>query len=301
MDLQPNTIAYLRYHLQDFEGNPITGLTYTQVYWYHCNASGTTMTLRNLAAGDFATLGEGHYRIKVPASLTGELGVFTTRLYAGGGLPSIREDMIGVTEVAGTGYARTFTAEDADEDPIPSVLIQVRNSTGMIVIAEGETDTNGEWVQLLPAGDYLVYAWRAGFSFSGQPYSLTVAADGTATYTGEAFVPSDPGDPDMVTVYGWLLAADGNPRVGVSVTFAPILEDQEILRPLASDAAEKLLSRVGVAVTTNAEGYFEVSLIPSSDIEPAGTQYKVTISDDPEDHAAITIPDAGPVNIESLI
>lgn len=113
----------------------------------------------------------------------------------------------------------------------------------------------------------------------------------------------------MITtvINGTLLDASGSARANISISFQPVLVDStgqapsQQQRPLSVISDSKLLSRVAKPVVTDGSGVFTITLIANSDIAPAGTKYLVTFSDTPQDTALITVPDAGPVNLEDLL
>jgi hypothetical protein len=108
-----------------------------------------------------------------------------------------------------------------------------------------------------------------------------------------------------VTVTGTLVDSAGTGRVGVSISFTPVLEDEanisekETLRPLATST--NIVSRVPVVVVTTTGGAFTVALTPNTEITPVGSRYLVSFSDSPADEALITVPATGPVNISALL
>jgi hypothetical protein len=113
----------------------------------------------------------------------------------------------------------------------------------------------------------------------------------------------------MITtvVNGTLLDSTGTARANIVISFQPVLVDStgqapsQQQRPLSVSSDSKLLSRIVKSVTTDGSGVFSITLIANSDILPIGTKYLVTFSDVPQDTTLITVPDAGPVNLEDLL
>lgn len=297
------SLRYVLIDSADFK-TPKTGYAFSGVACKHQKQGAATLTTKTLSGSNFRHVGEGIYEVDFTAGELDTLGSFTTQMKANDSLalPYYREDQIIVAgTAANVGFVATLHTQTGAAVTIPSVTIQVRDSAGTTVIAEGVTDAStGNLSVLLPAGTYKVYAWKAGYTFSGSPFTVVVSADATTNLTGAAFAPSNPGGPNLVTVYGWLLDATGAARVGIVVTFQPILESQNVRRTFGIDPVTKLLSRYAKTVTTDANGYFELALTPNASISPTGTQYHVLFADAPQDNSIVTVPITGPVNIHSL-
>lgn len=298
MELRQSAAASLRFPMiddMDFK-TPEVSLTYADLTCRYAKAGDTSLATKSLSSSNTRHLGQGIYEIDFTAAELDTLGAFMAQVTASGALPYYREDQIVPPALSGV----TIHTETAAGAAIPGVHVQVRDSAGTAVLAEGTTDTDGDWIIGLPDGTYTVYLWLAGYTFAASPATLVVSGDATEDYTGADFAPSEPGGPTLTTVWGYLLAADGSARSGITVTFTPVY-GSDLGRPLAVTSVEKLMTRVGVEVTTDAGGYFEVQLVNNADVTPSGTRYLVEFEDDPEDSAHITVTAGGPFNIEDLI
>jgi hypothetical protein len=298
--------AKLRYRLVDEIGVPVNAqLVDTECYYAKGNA--TMFTRFDMKPGTGRILGPGWYEAWFTATETDALGPLSSQLVCLGAVTSVREDVVVAATVVSSGVLVTFSALIPGPVPIVDCHVQVRNAGGTVILAQGLTDSVGAYAVMLDAGTYLVYAWKPGYSFAAFPQTVVVTVAASVTLAGTVYSPYNPGGPAVTTVTGWLLDATGTARVGVAISFTPILEDEagvsekETLRPLASISTNKLIARVQIVATTDAAGAFTVSLTPNSDITPAGSRYLVTFSDSVLDHARITVPASGPVNINTLL
>jgi hypothetical protein len=307
VDLTLSQSASLRFSLvASTDGSEMTGLAYSDLTCKYATSAMTALDDYALAEYNVTEIGHGVYEIFFTDTILDVLGPVTFYLTATGATPCWREDVI-VEGTTWQGRTVRILVQDGDDAAIEDANVQVRNDAGTMIVAQGTTNTDGYVDIMLVDGDYKVYVWAVGWTFSTSPVSLTVTGGMSLPVVGEAFSPANPGGPSLTTVYGWLLDAAGSPRVGVAVAFTPIYESEasvsaaDLLRPLASSSVSKLLARTAIADTTDAEGYFEATLTPNSDILPAGSRYKVAFSDVPSEVALITVPAVGPVNIEDLL
>lgn len=301
MDLTISQSASLRFSLvAASDGSEMTGMSYSDLTCQYATSAMTALDDYALAAYNVTEIGHGVYEIFFTAAVLDVVGPVTFYLTATGATPCWREDVI-VEGSTWQGRSVRVLVTDGDGDPIETVNVQIRDSTGSMIVWQGTTDVNGIYDVMLVDGSYKVYLWKVGYTFSTSPVSLTVAMDMSLPVSGAAFSPANPGGPATTTVYGWLIDAAGVAREGVTVSFTLTYGAGTVSRPLASSSAEKLISRVAITDTTDAAGYFEVTLAENGDVLPANSHYAVTISDAPEDTAKIIVPAAGPVNIEDLL
>ena len=265
-----------------------------------------TFQKHTLYSIDAWNMGLGFYEVWFPAAAVDTLGPLTSYLTAPEAIASWREDLVTNAATTWQGNLVRFVV-GVSGVPVEACHVQVRDSAGTYILAQGVTDTDGVCVAMLVAGTYQVYAWSPGYSFAVWPKTVTITAAQLEILEATVFSPSNPGGPDVTTVNGWLLDATGAARAGVAVSFTPILDDEinvterEALRPLASTSTSKLIARLPIVVTTDAAGAFSVSLTPNSDITPAGSRYLVAFSDTVADVALITVGATTPVNIEDLL
>ncbi len=76
---------------------------------------------------------------------------------------------------SGTGFYTVILTSTISSLPADGVAIIVANDNlGISIVAQGETDDNGNCTVFLDAGSYYVFQQRAGDTFTPNPYAITV-------------------------------------------------------------------------------------------------------------------------------
>lgn len=166
-------------------------------------------------------------------------------------------------------YVFTVTAQDSDTDPIVGATVMVKDSTGDVIIGRNTTDANGQTTFLLDSGSYSIYVYASGYSFSN-PYSQTVTGDGSRTITGTGdgtFEVTPPTAPSVCRVYGYFKDLGGNAVADVKVK----AELSNRSAYVTGAATGTLLTRTYASTKSDANGYWQLDLIPNSllSVEPS--------------------------------
>ena len=166
-------------------------------------------------------------------------------------------------------YACSFAVYDsATMTPIPHANLSVRNLSQSVLIASGETDSEGIVTFNLDADSFLVLASVTGYVFYGGD-TIAVTASGTDTVYGCSFDPGSPSLPGLCRVYGFLYDVKGEPLAAVAVSAS--------LPSGVTRAGATVISPFKVSTLTDSLGYFYLDLIPSGDLVPPTTAYEITI------------------------
>lgn len=210
-------------------------------------------------------------------------------------------------------YVFTATAEDSDTDPILGATVQIRDSTGAVLVAKDITDASGEAVFLLDAGSYKVYVYGQGYAWSN-PYSLVISGDASATYTGtgDGTSPVTPPDsPDVCRVYGYFKDLGGIPIEGVKVRAELTSRSAWV----AGASSGTLLAKTHASTVSDSNGYWYLDLIPNESLgvepdnaigEPSDevdTTYRFTFEAPGfgKKHRDVTVPDETTADFKGLV
>jgi hypothetical protein len=172
---------------------------------------------------------------------------------------------------SGSGvYGVLLNVEDSSTSaPVPYASIAIRNLSQSALIAVGQADADGHAYFNLNEGSFAVIARCPGYTFAGCD-TIDVAGADSITVAGYRFDPGLPASPSLCRVYGYLRRIDGSAVSDASVV--------AILPSGVARAYDLVISPTEVSVTTDSAGYFAFDLLPSASLEPAGTQYEMTIT-----------------------
>jgi hypothetical protein len=168
-------------------------------------------------------------------------------------ITSILQPLTGTNQV-------TFTILDQNSNPVPNVLITLKNTTNQITLAFGQSNINGQLTLGLPSGTYNVLFFKSFYTFGTQPYVLTVTTNQTVTINAVSFIPLSV-LPNMCALYSYVLDATGQPVAGVVVRMKMITT-----MPFASSGSS-LIQSGWVEVQTDATGYWTINAIQGAIIE----------------------------------
>ena len=191
-------------------------------------------------------------------------------------------------QITGTGNrVITIHVEDVDTNPLQDVLVRIGE-------ASQTTDVSGDAVFALDDGDYDVILRKNFVSFT-VPEALTVAGDGTHNFTGTLIMPSAPTQPDTCVVFGYVIDDGGNP-----------VENAEILINETDDSTFANTQKVVLdkETTSDANGFWELEVIRSSELDPAESPYEAIITYGDTGFrfvTSITVPDADSVEFSTIV
>ncbi len=209
-----------------------------------------------------------------------------TQLPVGIALEATSQDIL--DQVTGTGNrVITIHAQDTGTNPLQDVLVRIGD-------ASQTTDVSGDAVFALDDGSYDVILRKQLVSFT-VPESLTVSGDGTHSYTGTIITPSAPTQPDTCVVFGYVIDDGGTPVEGANI--------------LINETKDSTFSNIQKLVknkqtTSDANGFWELEVIRSSELTPVDSPYEAIISYG--DGAfrfvtSITVPDADSVEFSTIV
>ncbi len=205
-----------------------------------------------------------------------------TVVVSGGVIDSNRTER-GLSSGAGSFGVTVVAFDSAAGAVIPHARITVRNIEQTALLGLGVTDISGAAAFAIDAGSVLVAAGAAGYSF-GSFDTLVVDSAELDTVFGVAFYPSPPPSADLCRVWGFLYGIDGAPEEGVSVSAR--------LAAVSARYNSAVVSPYSISTTTDSTGLFELDLIPSDRLTPAGALYEITIrrSDGAVLRQRVTVP-----------
>lgn len=169
----------------------------------------------------------------------------------------------------GTGsYPVTVIAFDSgNAQAVPGTELSVYNSSLDVLLAIGATDNDGGTSFNLDAGSYVVSATAPGYSFDTD-HPLTITGADYDTIFGSRFNPGTPASADLCRVYGYFQGIDGQP-----------IEDVQVTAHIAAGVVRHnstIISPYRAGALTDTNGYFQLDLIPSDELTPAGTKYNIS-------------------------
>jgi len=166
-------------------------------------------------------------------------------------------------------YSVTLVAFDtANAQTVAGVRLAVRNLDQSSLLALAGTGSLGTASVNLDAGDYLVSATAPGYIFAAF-HTLSLTGPVSDSVFGYQFDPGSPESPWLCRVFGYLFQATGEPESGAVVS--------AYLPSGVSRSNGLIISPYPTTVTTDANGYFYLDLLPSTSL--TGTPlYEFTIS-----------------------
>jgi hypothetical protein len=205
MKYEVNKSAWIRFFLTDAEGNPKTGLIYSDVSVKYIKYGQTSFTTKTLDTTNFRELGNGIYEVQFTGTELDTLGsfiVFISPATPGLFVPVAKEDEIsdsaGLYKVVGGPYSLTIrTLERADNSPIPNVSVYLLQSDKPQFYLL--TDSNGVGSLNVVEGTYDIRAYKTGYVFT--TITTTITASTEITALGDELTLPAPSQPDLCRVY----------------------------------------------------------------------------------------------------
>lgn len=166
----------------------------------------------------------------------------------------------------------TFLFLDQNSNPIPDVKVTLKNTTNLITLAVGITDTNGKLVLGLPNGNFNVLFFKSFVSFPTQPYALTVNGNATVTINCTTFQPTAP-SPNLCACYCYLTDASGSP-IANTMFRAKLVSNFPY-----SPGSSMLATKDYVESISDATGFINLNLIQGGIYELSSPALFYTITD----------------------
>ena len=200
----------------------------------------------------------GMYFCPINVTDTGTLGRLQLICHVAGAL-FVWHDFMVITQEeydALGANAVTITLKDTDTNGviIPDVFVTLRNNTDDTVLDRKITNENGQVIFSLNNGSYKLYIRKLGNYTFTIPEALTVLGDTVKEYYGDPFSPSAPSAPNTCIIYGWVIDANGQAKIGITVKAM-------IAIPPQLSAEQYAILTEEVLATTGIDGYFEIILL----------------------------------------
>ncbi len=177
----------------------------------------------------------------------------------------------GVGAPLGSGsYPVTIIAYDSGSgQAVPGARVYAYDESVTVLVAQGATAPDGGVAFNLDPGQYVLSAFAPGYVFAVYDTIEVLGAE-SDTVCSYRFDPGNPSAPNLCRVYGFIYGVDGRPMEGVTVgaeiTDGVVRYNSLIISPYRQTS------------TSDTAGYFYFDLIPSDDLNPAGTSYLITAS-----------------------
>lgn len=191
-----------------------------------------------------------------------------------------------LAQVTGTGNrVITINVKDDSANNLQDVLVRIDTSSTY-------TDVSGNAVFALDDGDYDVILRKAYVDFT-VPEPLTVVGDGTHPYVGALIVPSLPTQPDTCMVYGVVIDNGGFVVPGASIFI------NETDNDTFANTQKIVKNR---QTTSDDNGFWELEIVRSSQLDPADSPYDVIITypNGFKYETTITVPDQSSVEFSTI-
>ncbi len=171
---------------------------------------------------------------------------------------------------AGAYACSLYYFDTADTSAAQGVAVRAMNSMQTATSAVGISNSNGLAVLSLDAATYMIWSYKAGYSFLELPDSVVVANPSVMdTIWCTHFRPGDPPSPSLCRVYGWVNDISGEGISGATVTAN--------VRRTPLRFGSVIISPYFRSTVTDTAGYWYLDLIPSCDFDPPSTLYVFSI------------------------
>jgi len=243
--------------LLDSSGDPVLGLTWSDINFTYLRSLDTSFQVYTLDAAKFFEISSGVYRIvldSVIAAYIGNLRILLSNI-------TIDNVLLRYAVVAGVpgNIQVTITIDDGAVTPFPSTQVDIWNDIQTLLLWSGITDINGQVVTSLNPGTYKVLLRRNRTAFT-VPETLTVTGPTaeTQTYSGAELSLTSPTSPDTCVIYGDVYDIDGS----LDDQMSP---DAIIIRAVRTRTpiyiGNKLLTIDPIDIRADQSGHFEITLI----------------------------------------
>ncbi len=288
-----NQPAFINVDLVNFDNDPVTGRTFPGDLELEIWRAGVQYDTSNFAVQETAT---GIYRVTVDSSSIPTPSVDyllvvrdTSNVAFDRKVEFTAFDVLGAS---GPGLVDIEVVDSNTTLPIPDVRVFVKNEDKSLTLSRGTTDAQGTHTLGLTDGTYNLFFQKSFVDFAADN-PMVVVGDSTVVYQGTTFAATSPGSPDTCVVYGWVIGIDGNPVKNAKVKAT----ETESARYNGVYKLGKLTD----SVRTDTNGYWELELIQSSNLTPAGIKYTVAITYPGLTYTKdILVPDAATVEFSTL-
>lgn len=206
-------------------------------------------------------------------------------------LETTSQEILAIVEPQGNRVV-TIHVEDSGALPIPDVFVRITDAAGLITIGTGTTDASGDLELSLDDGDYQAVLRKAFVNFT-VPEDFTVTADETFDFVGTDISPSAPTRPDTCVIFGVVIDDGGDP-----------IEDADIFinetDPDTFANTQKVVQNK--RTTSDVNGFWELEIIRSNQLDPVGNPYEVIITAPSFTFKAdIVVPDQDSAELSTLV
>ena len=193
----------------------------------------------------------------------------------------------------GSNVVNILVNDIATSLPIPDTFVKVTDTTNILTVAKGYTNSSGIFPVGLDDGDYNVILRKAFTEFT-VPESLTVAGSGTYTYEGSGFSPTNPSASGTCVVYGWVTDIGGSPVKNAKIKATETIDSR-------FNDSNKIV-KVTKTASSDSSGYFELELLRSSALTHEGVKYRINITYTGFSYEThILVPDSNTVDFSTLV
>jgi len=208
MKYEVSKSAWIRIYLTDAEGNPKTGLTYSDVSVRYIKYGQTSFTTKTLDTTNFRELGNGVYEVQFTGTELDTLGsfiIFVSPTTPGLFVPVAKEDEVSETAglykvLSGAPYSLTIrTLKRADNSPIPNVSVYlIQSDKPQFYLL---TDSSGAGSLNVVEGTYDIRAYKPNYVFTTITTTITASTSTGITALGDELTLPAPSTPDLCRVY----------------------------------------------------------------------------------------------------
>jgi hypothetical protein len=146
---------------------------------------------------------------------------------------------------------------DTSSNPVIGVLIEVLDPTNSMILTNGVSNSSGIYSFSLDSGNYILNFSKVMYSF-GTNIPITLSGDTSLTYVGVPLYANIPLVPEMQTIFGTVLKADGTPDVGQVVSI--VIKSPQVL-------PDYILSKSILSSQTDINGNFSVVVVQGATIQ----------------------------------
>lgn len=174
--------------------------------------------------------------------------------------------------------AVTIHTEDENAANLGSVFVTMLDGADALV-ASGFTNGSGDYLSnLIASTQYTILTFKGGYT-SAPSIQTTSAGNGAETLTTIVLTgnpsPPPPANPDLCTVFGYLVDGAGDPLAGATLTVQAVAQNP-VTRPIVATGGTVLTTNA-VDGVTDANGYVAVDVV-RTDVLSQPVSYTITAS-----------------------
>ena len=236
------------------------------------------------------------------AELTDSLKAISDAIDAGATPQEVWEYAVRTLTSYITGdYTITATVLNTSSVAISGAYLTLKDAAGSVLSPPQQTNASGQVIWNVPAGVYVVtIATTTGYTWNVASRTVTITtSNGTASFTGTAFVAPVATSSERCAVYGYLKNAAGTALASSSVIFKLETDYHNVNTAIVV---------ADITATTDANGYFSQELVKSKYLQQgteaagAGTgTYRIELPDINMVSTRRTIPDAASADLFTTI